>query len=129
MFTLSIFQRGNTSCIFQCYLNISGCQTADRKPSAGVVPFSEGCCRHFPFMRGGIKRRWKETNIPPAYCSMKPMRPNVLTAFRRVNIWWNVREFCVYFERSLEGAQTVHTQGLSSSHCLLFTLLFLYYAF
>lgn len=37
---------------------------------------------------------------------MKPKRQNVLTAFKRVNIWWNVRELCIYFEKCLEGAQT-----------------------
>lgn len=39
------------------------------------------------------------------------MRPNVLTAFRRVNIWLNVRAFCIYFERCLEGAQTHGTHS------------------
>lgn len=57
-------------------------------------------------MREEIKRWWKEMNIPSTYCSMKPMRPNVLTAFRRVNVWWNVREFHICFEKCLEGAQT-----------------------
>ena len=52
----------------------------------GFDSFSEGSSRRFPFRKAEIKRQWKETIIPSTYCSMKPMRLNVLTAFRRVNI-------------------------------------------
>lgn len=63
----------------------------------------------------------KGTSPPSTCCSMKPRRPNVLTAFRRVNIWWNVRRVHVYFKRCHEGAKTHGTPR----RCLLFANLFL----
>lgn len=65
----------------------------------------------------------KGTSPPSTCCSMKPRRPNVLTAFRRVNIWWNVRRVHVCFKRCLEGAKTHGTQR----RCLLFANLFCFF--
>lgn len=57
---------------------------------------------------------------------MKPMRPNVLTAFRCVNIWWNVREFCIYFKKCLQG-HMVQSEETTVYYLLSFTPVGFYY--
>lgn len=77
---------------------------ADRKLLAGLIRSPRQAADIFPFYESGNKRdSGRKLTSPQHTVAWSPMRPNVPTAFRRVHVW---EEFCIYFEKRLEGAET-----------------------
>lgn len=89
-----------------------------RKLLAGLSPTLREAAGFF-FLLWELEGRDSEgkMHILSTYCSTKPMRLNVLAAFRRIKVWWNVREFHIYFEKCLEGAQPHGTLWRDDTFC------------